>query len=313
MAVQKIQKTQSVPKHTHAGLVLTIIVLALAFIVCFTILLSKSQTSNANVALVYIDGVIYSGSGPGYNDGNTYSDDVTNLLNEIQKNKNIKDVVFEINSPGGSAVGSSEIASAIAKLRTSGKYTIALIREQGTSGAYWIASSCNKVYAHPLSITGSIGVLASYLEYGGLLERFNITYESLDAGIYKDTMSPYRNLSVEERALLQSKINMIYDAFVRQVAVNRNMSEDQVRKLATGMFYIGEEAKDLGLVDELGEKDNVVSFIEQKDKIKVRIKEYAPSDSLVSQLAGLQDRTFYMLGKGLGSVLIQQTALQIKA
>ncbi len=310
----QINQTNHVPKHSHIGLIFTIIVLTLALMVCLTILLSKSQATNANTALVHINGVILSGSGPGYNDGNTYSDDISGLLEQISKNKKIKAVIFEINSPGGSAVGSSEIAYEIYKLRVLGITSVALIREQGTSGAYWVASACDMVYSHPLSITGSIGVLASYLEYSSLLERFNITYERLNAGQYKDTLSPYRELTNEERQILQSKINLIQKAFVNQVARNRNMTEEEVQKLATGMFYLGSEAKDLGLIDDLGLKEDVIEYIEQKENIKVKIKDYSPINSLLSGLYGLQDKAFFMMGKGLGLSLIEsQNSFKITA
>jgi protease-4 len=305
------QESIQTPKHSHAGLILTIIVLAFAFMICFFMLVSRSQTSNANIAVIPINGMILSGS-TNYYDGNTYSDDVSSITNNIIENKNIKAVIFEINSPGGSAVGSSEVADSIKKLRDSGKLTIALIREQGTSGAYWIATACDKIYTNPLAITGSIGVLASYLEYGDLLERFNITYERLNAGQYKDTMSPYRELTDEERTILKSKINLIYEAFIRAVAENRNLSEANVKELATGIFYLGSEAKQLGLIDELGSKQDAISYIEQQLNIKSRVKDYS-TNSFLSGLYGLQDRSFYMIGKGLGASIFNQNNLNIQA
>jgi len=311
-----IKNNQSIPNQPahnhHAGLIVTVIILTLAFMVCLILLLIKTPTPNANTALVHINGVIYSGSGPGYNDGNTYSEDVSKVLDQIKKNKNIKAIIFEINSPGGGAVGSYDISQEIKKVRASGLLTVALIREQGTSGAYWIASSCDYVISHPLAITGSIGVLASYLEFSGLLERFNITYENINAGIYKDTMSPYRELTEEERVLLKSKINLIYEEFVRQVAENRNLSEDKVKELATGMFYIGSEAKELGLIDETGNEDQAIHYVEAKIKEESNIKEYKISNSLYS-LYGVQSKVFYWVGQGIGSALVKQNNWEIRA
>ncbi len=300
--------------HSHAGFVVAIVILAIAFMLCFFLLLIQApDTSNANTALIHIDGTILSGSSL-IPDGNTYSSDVINFIEDASGNKNIKAIIFEINSPGGSAVASSEIAQAIKKAKTSGKLTVALIREQGTSGAYWIASACDHVITHQLSITGSIGVLASYLEFSGLLDYYNITYEQLNAGKYKDTMSPYRELSDEERLLLKQKINIIYNAFIKEVALNRNLSEEKVRELATGMFYIGEEAKNLGLVDELGGEDETLYYVEQITGKEAKIKDYKISSNLLLRLYGLQDKAFYLIGKGIGSSLVEsQSTLNIKA
>jgi protease-4 len=302
-------------KHSHAGYVVTIIFLAIAFMLCFFLLIVQIEPpSDANTAVIHVDGVILTGSGPGYFDGNTYSNDIISFIEDASKNNNIKAIIFEINSPGGSAVASSEINQAIKKARASGKTTVALIREQGTSGAYWIASACDYIITHQLSITGSIGVLASYLEYSGLLERFNITYEQLNAGIYKDTMSPYRELSPEEKLLLQQKVNLIYNAFVKEVALNRNLSEEKVRDLATGMFYIGEEAKNLGLVDELGGKDETLNYVHKRIGKEPKIKEYVLSSNFLLKLYGLQDKAFFMMGKGIGTTLVDsQNFLNIRA
>lgn len=304
-------KDSNQPVKHHPGLIITVIILAVAFMVVFTLLLIRTPSPSANTALIHIDGMILSGSGPGYSDGNTYSDDVSDLLQEVKKNPKIKAIAFIINSPGGSAVASYDIAQDIKKARDDGFLTVALIKEQGTSGAYWIASACNHVISHPLAITGSIGVLASYLEFSGLMERYNVTYENINAGIYKDTMSPYRELTDSERTLLKQKINLIYDEFINQVAKNRNISVDQVKVLADGMFIVGSEAKVYKLVDELGNEDQLKAFVEKNINEEMNTKEYRISNSLYA-LYGVQQKIFYWIGQGIGSNLFAKQNIEIK-
>ncbi|MBI3883795.1 MAG: signal peptide peptidase SppA [Sphingobacteriales bacterium] len=177
-------------------------------------------------------------------------------------------MLFEINSPGGSAVASEEIANAVKKAN---KTTVAWIREIGTSGAYWVASSSGHIVANRVSITGSIGVIASYLEFPGLLEHYNITYQRLVSGKYKDIGSPFKEMTPEEKAIFQQNLDTIRDYFVSEVAKNREMSKKDVDKIANGVFYLGAQAKELGLIDELGGKDEAINYIEKKDGIKAEI------------------------------------------
>ena len=119
----------------------------------------------------------------------TSSTAILNYLDLAQRNPNIKGVLLEINSPGGTVVASKEIAD---KVKQMNKPVVSYIREIGTSGAYWIASSSNVIVADPLSITGSIGVIGSYLEFSQLLEKYGVTYQRLVSGSYKDTGSPFK-------------------------------------------------------------------------------------------------------------------------
>ena len=259
-----------------------------------------------NVALIHIDDIIITGESQQFVPyGVTYSDDIINNIDYIIGNPNFKAIIFEINSPGGSAVASSEIADAIKKANAKGITTIAVIKEQGTSGAYWVASACDYIIVHPLSATGSIGVLASYLEFSGLLETYNITYEKLTGGEHKDIMSPYRPLTDKERTMLQERIDMIHNIFIGEIVKNRNLSEDHVRKLATGIFYLGKEAKDFGLVDALGGREDAIKYIEEKHDIEASITEFKKEISFFSTFSQMQSKNSYWIGRGIGASLIE--------
>jgi len=222
------------------------------------------------------------------------------------KNDNIKAIVFKINSPGGSAVASEEIAREIEKIN---KTTVAWIREVGASGAYWIASSTDHVIANRMSITGSIGVVASYLGFSGFLAEHNVTYERLVAGELKDIGSPFKDMTAEEKSLFEKSLEDIHDYFIEEVAKNRNLKEQDVKKIATGLFYLGAEAKKLGLVDELGSRDEVIGYIEKQIGEDVDIIEYKKGKGFLSSLSQVMNEKSYYMGMGIGSSLFTKARL----
>jgi protease-4 len=258
---------------------------------------------NGNVALISVEGAIVGSENNILFEGVAVSADIIELIEKADKNPNIKAVIFEINSPGGSAVASEEIADAVKKVN---KTTVAWIREAGASGAYWIASATDHIVANRVSITGSIGVIASYLEFPGFLDRYNVTYRRLVSGKYKDIGSPLKEMTEEEQEIFQKNLDLIRDYFVSEVARNRNMSKKDVDKAANGLFYLGLQAKELGLVDELGGKDEAIAYIENKEGIKAGIVEYKTEKGLLELLSDVFSRQSFFVGKGIGSSLLDR-------
>lgn len=262
------------------------------------------ESLSGNVALIPVDGVITGSDDSEFLfESATSSLDTVELIEKADKNPNIKAIILEINSPGGSAVASEEIAKAVKKAN---KTTVAWVREAGASGAYWVASSADYVVANRVSITGSIGVIASYLEFQGLFERYNVTYQRLVSGKYKDIGSPFKQMTNEERELFQQALDEIRDYFVSEVAKNRNLNKKDVDKIANGLFYLGVQAKELGLVDELGGKDEVIGYIERKEGIKAEIVEYKKEKTLFDILSDVLGRQSFFVGKGVGSALVDK-------
>ena len=256
---------------------------------------------SGNVALIPIEGVISaSEDSSSIFESTTSSTDTVELIEKANENPSIKAIILEINSPGGSAVASQEIADSVKKTN---KTTVAWIREVGASGAYWIASSADHVVANRVSITGSIGVIASYLEFPGLLERYNVSYQRLVAGKYKDMGTPYRELTEEEKVIFQQALDTMRDYFVTEVAKNRNLNKKEVDKIANGLFYLGVQAKELGLVDELGGKDEAIRYIEEKEKIKAEIVKYKKEKTLFDVLSKVLSSQSFSIGRGIGSSL----------
>lgn len=186
-------------------------------------------------------------------------------IEDVEKRKKIKAVIFEINSPGGTPFASREVAMHIKDM---GKPTIAWVREYATSGAYWIASACNEIVADELSTVGSIGVMSIRPDIGELLKKFGIDVETLKTGIYKGLGLPYEKPTEEERALLTKELDEIKNVFLAAIAENRKLNDEIVAELATAKVYLGREAKDLGLIDYLGGREEALSRAKERSGIK---------------------------------------------
>lgn len=266
-------------------------------------LTDSESVASGNVAVIPIKGVIMIDEDDSlFATGVASSTSVVALIEEAEQDETIEAIVFDINSPGGSPVASAEIARAI---KESSKPTVAVIREVGASGAYWAASAADHIIANEVSITGSIGVLASYLEYGDLLERYNVSYERFTAGKYKDMGTPYREMSNEEKTLYQSELDMMHEIFIGAVAENRGLAYDTVEPLATGQIYLGVQAVENGLVDQLGGKHEAYAYIAEQLSIEVTPMPYEEEKSFLEMLASAMDNTAFNVGTGIGAVLVE--------
>lgn len=234
--------------------------LLLALIVVSSIVaLLFSDGASGNTAVIRITGPIVSTDGGPFSGGITTSTDILEQIERAERRQGIESIILEINSPGGSAVASDEIAQAVLQAE---KPVVAWIRESGASGAYWIASAADHVVANRMSVTGSIGVLGSYLGFEEFIDEWNVTYNRLVAGERKDIGSPFRELSQEERAFLEEKLGTVHGFFLEEVARNRNLTNDSIAAVQDGRFLLGVEAFDLGLVDELGGRREAVRWLE---------------------------------------------------
>jgi protease-4 len=238
------------------------------------------EDTRDEIKIIPVTGAIFSGSDTFSSD--TFSDEVISQLEYAQNNKQIKAVILEIDSPGGTVVGSREISNAIEDFD---KPIVTWMRESAASGAYWIAVSTDHIVADPATSTGSIGVTSSYLQFSGLLDDYNVTYERLVSGEYKDTGSPFKELSQQERDLIQRKINLINNMFIEHIATSRGLSEYYIRGLATGEIFLGIEALDKQLIDSLGGKKEAVSIaVELANLDEYQITKYEKSTSLFDKL-----------------------------
>lgn len=242
------------------------------------------------IAVVRVEGMITGSSGGGGLLGVTSGGPkLLETLRRIQTDKTVKAVVLRVNSPGGTAAASQEIGDEIARIRQSGKVVVTSMGDVAASGGYWIAAKSDKIVANAATTTGSIGVI---IDIGNLMELYQkIGYRSevFKSGAHKDMMSPSREMTPEERQILKTIIDDIYNQFVDVVAEGRKMPKEKVRALADGRIYTGRQAKELGLVDQLGNYYDAIDLAAQLAGIegKPSVREYGkdtPFEKLFSEL-----------------------------
>ena len=189
------------------------------------------------------------------------SDNIVTWIEYADMDESIEAIVISIDSPGGYPVAGEEIADA---LKRAEKPTIALIRGDGMSAAYWAATGADIIYASRNSAVGSIGVTMSYLDYSLQNESEGITFNQISIGEYKDAGNPERSLTEQERELFEEQVAIVYDNFVDDVSVNRRMKKSKVIELADGSFILGAEALKSKLIDKIGGLYEVTEYLRNK-------------------------------------------------
>jgi len=198
-------------------------------------------------------------------------DKILEQLIAFRRDSQIKVIILKINSPGGGVGPSQEIYSETRRTAKT-KNVVASIGSLGASGAYYIASAADKIVANPGTLTGSIGVLMEFIRVEELLKKIGIEMEVIKSGEFKDMGSPNREMTETERRMLKNLIEDIRNQFVTAVAQGRNMPREKVLELADGRIFSGREAKELGLVDHLGNFQDAVNIAKRMAKIKGEVK-----------------------------------------
>jgi protease-4 len=194
------------------------------------------------IAVVYLDGVIFN------------SKTINENLKGYGDDSRVKAILLRMDTPGGGVAASQEIADQLKWLRNEkGKKVVISMGSVGASGGYYIACAADKIYANPGTITGSIGVIAEWVNYASLLKWAQMQPEVIKSGEFKDVGSPTRPITPKEREYLQGLINQMYEQFVGAVADGRkDLTRERIKQLADGRVYTGEEAYREKLIDELG-------------------------------------------------------------
>jgi protease IV len=204
--------------------------------------------SGNQVAAIELEGVI------------SDSKEFVDQLKDYGNRSGVRSVVLRINSPGGGVAASQEIYEAIKKFRAESKKKVVVsMGSVAASGGYYAACAADKIFANPGTITGSIGVIAEWYNYGDLLRWAKLQSVVIKSGTFKDSGSPTRPLTEEEKAYFQNLISNMYGQFVFAVASSRKMKDGDVRKLADGRVYTGQEAKANGLVDAIGTYQDAIA------------------------------------------------------
>ena len=202
--------------------------------------LQNVMQTGDKIAVIRIEGVIMQ------------SDEIVKRIDECTKNNDVKGLLLRVNSPGGAVAPSQEIYDELVRFKNAGKKLVVSMGSLAASGGYYIAAPADVIIANPGTITGSIGVIINFTNFKSVLEKVGIKNETIKSGKLKDVGSPFRDMTPEEKAVMQSMIDNVYDQFVNVIAKERNIPVEKVKQLADGRIYSGEQAMDLNLVDQLG-------------------------------------------------------------
>lgn len=190
-------------------------------------------------------------------------------LQQVKDDQTVKALIIRVNSPGGGVVESAEIHDKIKEIQAETKKPVYIsMGSMAASGGYYISAPADKIFASPETMTGSLGVIMQGINYSGLAEKYGVDFVTIKSGPYKDIMSPSREMTEEERKILQSMINNSYEGFVKIISEGRHIPVDQVKKMADGRIYDGRQAKELNLIDGFGYLDDVIDTLEKDYKLK---------------------------------------------
>ncbi|ELZ84159.1 signal peptide peptidase SppA [Haloferax larsenii] len=265
--------------------------------------IAASAFPSYDVAEVAVEGPITRDGGRGPIPGGaigTPADDIVEQIETAADDSNVEALLLKLNTPGGEVLPSDDIRRAAESFDGP---TVAYATDVCASGGYWIASGCDELWSHDASIVGSIGVIGSSVNASELADRLGISYERFAAGKYKDAGNVLKEPSEDEREYLQGLIDDYYDDFVETVAEGRGMDPETIRE-TEARVYLGDEAHEIGLVDDLGTRDDVEDRLaDLLDRDDVTVEEFTPEAGFMARLRGGAEGVAYSFGAGVASTL----------
>lgn len=188
------------------------------------------------------------------------SEDIVRQFKKYRENKSIRAIVFRVESPGGGVAASQEIYEEVKKTRTAGKPVIVSMGSIAASGGYYVSCGATRIVANPGTLTGSIGVIFQFMHFDQLMKKFGIDATTLKTGKFKDSGSPFRKTTEEEKKYFNILLADVYDQFVTVVAEERKLKKQEVMQYADGRVFTGRQALEYGLVDTLGTFEDAVKI-----------------------------------------------------
>ncbi len=273
---------------------------------------AEEDRKGEKIAVVYVQGGIIDGKSAPRPDGNDNvgDRDITKALEEIQEDETIKAVILRVDSPGGSVTASDKMSQAIVKTKAK-KPVLVSMSGVAASGGYWISAEVEKILAHPLTITGSIGIFATKPNLKKLQNEIGLKREVLSRGKFADSFNLFEKLSPEAYQKIDALIGEGYQRFLEHVAEGRKMKPEQVDSIAQGRVWVGQTAKSIGLVDELGGFNRAVAVAKELAKLdqnsRVRLVEYPKRTTFFDTLFGEGDDE-----EGAVATLYRQLKSEIK-
>ncbi len=272
-------------KKGRMAIIGVVVVLVLAMLIPVSCTLVPSGVGGDKIAVIPLTGAITGTSSPFMYGGVITPELVREQLEKAEADTSVKAVILRVESPGGGVAPCQEILEEIEQAKQS-KPVVVSMGSMAASGGYYISCKADKIVALSGTMTGSIGVIAQIPNLKGLFDKLGIEMQTFTGGEHKDMYAGYRNLTPEEQEIMQNLVDEYYEQFVDVVAEGRGMDKEEVRSLATGQLYTGVEAKELGLVDELGGLDKAVEVAtELSGAVAPRVEYYKPSPiSILSEL-----------------------------
>jgi len=264
-----------------------IIVLTLVIALILAVSVSGCMGGKGKIAVIPLSGTIAGVNQQGLlTTGGISPKLVRDYLKKAEGDGGVKAVVLRVDSPGGSAAASQEIASEIRRFKEdTGKPVVVSMGDIAASGGYYISVYADRIVANPGTLTGSIGVISHFIYIEGLLEKLGLEMETIKAGEHKDM--GIRPLTDRERQIIQDITYDLYEQFVVAVAHGRGLPVADVKTLATGQPYTGAQALELRLVDELGGLDRAIELAAGLAGVTApEVEEYGPSASFLERLLG---------------------------
>lgn len=279
----------------------------------------KERSLDRKIARLKVEGEIGPSEDSGLFGSEGYNHEVfMSALKKIEEDDSVKGILLEVNSPGGGVYESAEISRALTHLQKERKLPIYVsMKNMAASGGYYISAKADKIFATEETMTGSIGVIMSGLNMSGLLDKLGVKDESVKSGELKDIGSSTRKWTEKDRDVLQGMVDTSYNRFVNLISEGRDMSVEDVKKIADGRIYDGTQALENGLVDEIGFPDQALEALRQDKKLKdASVVEYEASSNLLPSYLnknwlGASVKKFFVNQKvDIGSVVKNSSAAE---
>lgn len=263
-------------RHPYLFFMITMSITTFSFMILISLIFksgSKSSTfvSGEKVGVIEITGVIID------------SKSIIENIKTFREDDSIKAIVLRIDSPGGGVGPSQEIFHEVRKTAKQ-KKVITSMGAVAASGGYYIAAGSNGIMANPGTITGSIGVIMGYTNFQEIFQKIGLIPVVIKSGEFKDMGSPVREMTGTEKKLLQGFVNQIHHQFVKDASRGRSMDLQEMMSLADGRIFTGEEAKELGLVDRLGNLEDAIEWAGRLGGIKGKISRIYPAEKGIDLL-----------------------------
>jgi protease-4 len=256
-------------------LIIFLITVTLSLVMTF----SRKVGFGEKVALVRVSGMIIDSTG------------VIDELRDYDKDPSIKAIVLRINSPGGAVAPSQEIYEEIKKIKKKKKIVVSM-GAVAASGGYYIAAPADRIVANPGTLTGSIGVIMELPNVSELMKKIGVETQVIKSGRHKDMASVFKKLGPEEKKILQDVLDDVHEQFIQAVSEARGIDFAEIRKLADGRIFTGRKAKELGLIDKIGNLRDAImlagelSGIKGEPQVVTREDEFSFLDLLKNKFAG---------------------------